>query len=503
MQPETRTVIAGKYVIEYEIDTGAMGRVFVATQRGLERRVALKIMNDSGAEYRRRFLVEAHSMARMNHRNVVTVYDAGETGEGLVFIVMELMKGRTLAEAFESERRFEVMRALHLITQIARGLRAAHREGIIHRDLKPSNIFLVDDPDEIEIVKVFDFGIAKSPALTPHHHDTSAGIIVGTPAYMAPEQIEGNAVDARTDLYALGVMLYLLLTGRTPFENPNAIELMLAHLKKPPPPPRSICATIPAGVDALVMRLLAKKPADRPTNVDELISALAEQMVDIGGEMYRPQITDTFARPFSPSASSPRTPPPAPFTGEHVNPYAVDPYGAQAHLRSREPLPRIDSPSPRTPAFILTPPRCASDAFAPDAAPAQRVHDSHDSRDVHKTRDRRMSTLALGAILLCASTAAVSSENTLWTAFVALQGAERAVAQDATPAIEDERTPWHANDPVAPVAPVASTQPSCVRGMCAGASIATPAAVAKKTVKRRLAKTKHVKTSGTGMNPPQ
>lgn len=391
MTPELRPIIAGKYAIEWEVDAGAMGRVLAATQLGLDRPVAVKIMSESSPEFRQRFLVEAHSMARLNHRNIVTIYDSGETADGLAFIVMEYLRGRTLADAIKAERRFEPLRALHIATQVTRGLRAAHRQGIVHRDLKPSNIFLVDDDDDHEVVKVFDFGIAKTKALTEHHVQTRAGVIIGTPAFMAPEQIEGRDVDARTDLYALGVVLYQLLTGRTPFIESSQMELLLAHLRKEPRPLRSLCSTVPADVEALVLKLLSKSPSGRYADTDDLLVALGELMVSIGGEAYRPLSTDVFGGV-------------VPFSAEAMLPHSAKTErlpARAAELPLLEPLPRTYSPSPRTPRFL---PALDDASGAPTSSfPARR----------ERNREQLATRIALAAILAAASVSAFVDDDVM------------------------------------------------------------------------------------------
>ncbi len=331
---ELRPIIAGKYEIEWEVDHGAMGRVFAATQLGLERAVAVKIMSESGRAFRERFLVEARALASLNHRNIVTIYDSGELPDGVVFIVMEYLRGQTLADALKRVRRFDVVRTLQIAVQMTRGLRAAHRQGIVHRDLKPSNVFLVEDDDADdpsdgttgELVKLFDFGIAKTLPMSRDHVVTREGTIMGTPAYMAPEQVEGRPVDARSDLYALGCVLYQLLTGRTPFVASNNVDLMLAHLRKVAPKLRTLRPDVPTPVEDVVMRLLAKDARDRYADADALLPVLKELLVVFGGEGFRRQSTDVFGEDVPPPhrTSLPRPPP-------------------------HEPLPRTESPCPRTP----------------------------------------------------------------------------------------------------------------------------------------------------------
>jgi serine/threonine protein kinase len=340
MSGDHRPIIAGKYVIEWEIDAGAMGRVFAATQLGLDRAVAIKIMTESSAEFRSRFAGEVLALARLNHRNVVTIYDSGETADGLVFIVMEYLRGRTLADAIKQERRFEPLRALQIAMQVTRGLRAAHRQNIVHRDLKPSNVFLVEDIDDDEIAKIFDFGIAKAPPGWSGHIETRAGIVLGTPSYMAPEQVDGTAIDARADLYALGCVLYQMLTGRTPFVASSHMQMLLAHVHERPQSPRKFVPTIPTFVEEIVLRLIEKKPKDRYRDADEVLAALTEAMVFLGGEAYRRQSTDVFGGKSGSSEDETERLPPSPPPSAPALPSG---------------LPRTDSPSPKTPVGLRRP----------------------------------------------------------------------------------------------------------------------------------------------------
>lgn len=273
--PAPRYLLAGKYQLEKEIGRGAMGRVYSATQIGLKRKVAVKLMsaNQSG-DFRRRFLLEASALAGLSHRNIVTIYDAGEGSNDVLFIAMELLEGRPVLKALESGP-FSVARSLHLASQVARGLRAAHKAGFIHRDLKPNNIFLVPDDEEGEVAKILDFGVVKQ--VTGGGEQTREGLILGTPAYMAPEQITSSSpVDARSDIYSLGCVLYHVLSGRPPFVAGSEFDLLTAQIKTPatPIPELPGCERIPASVDLFVRRCLEKDPAARFQDMDAFLSEL-------------------------------------------------------------------------------------------------------------------------------------------------------------------------------------------------------------------------------------
>jgi serine/threonine protein kinase len=287
-------VLAGKYRIEREIDGGAMGRVFSAVQLGLDRPVAVKVMREVSDEFRRRFLLEARSLASLNHRNIVSIIDSGETSTGVVFIVMEYLRGQTLADALKRDVRVDVPRTVQLAIQIARGLRAAHRQGIVHRDLKPSNIFLIDDDEGGDLVKLLDFGVAKAmdAAQRAQQRVTREGVIVGTPTYMAPEEIR-NAGDGRADLYSLGCVLYQMVAGRPPFLPVNGpLDVLSAHVRVEPDLLSKHAPWVPPGVEALVMRLLRKNPDERFASAEALLAALKEQLALIFNDPFRPVLTD-------------------------------------------------------------------------------------------------------------------------------------------------------------------------------------------------------------------
>jgi serine/threonine protein kinase len=267
-EPAKPAILADKYLLERELARGAMGRVYLATQLGLNRKVAIKVMSPKldDPDFRRRFLLEATGLANLSHRNIVTVFDYGESKRGMLYLVLEYLEGRTLAQELKAEGTMTVARTLGITAQILRGLRAAHNKGIVHRDLKPSNIFVTRGEDGDEEVKVLDFGVAKLFDSEDVNMDaTRDGMLLGTPAFMAPEQIDGARVGPGTDLYAVGCVIFNLLTGKVPFPGKNDVEILHAHLKSPAPLLRSIagCEALPELVEAYVNRLLQKKPEDR------------------------------------------------------------------------------------------------------------------------------------------------------------------------------------------------------------------------------------------------
>lgn len=279
--PLVGSVVAEKYRVTELVARGGMGRIYRAEQALLGREVALKILtrpmlgspNDDQA-LEKRFLLEAATCARLRHPNTVNVFDYGAlvvAGDPTFYMVMEFLRGRTLAQAIKQDGAFPAGRAARVAYEIARSLREAHQAGVVHRDLKPSNVMLVPG-DEGESVKVLDFGVAKvvsegAEALT------TDGSFVGSPRYTAPEQVRQDVVDGRADLYALGVVLWEMLTGAPPFSSPEAVRTLLMHLNEPLPEFRPL-HPVPAGLEALMRRCLEKSPDARPADADALVAAL-------------------------------------------------------------------------------------------------------------------------------------------------------------------------------------------------------------------------------------
>ncbi|GAB4201038.1 MAG: hypothetical protein OHK0013_12640 [Sandaracinaceae bacterium] len=275
-------LVNGRYRIVRVIGEGGMGRVYYAEQRmgGATRPVAIKVLrshvNDAIAV--QRFTRECELVVQLTHPSTIRFYDFGELPDGRLYIAMEYVDGRSLAKAIE-EGPIPLPTVERIIGQVGGALSEAHRRGIIHRDLKPDNILLAHHPDEGEFAKVLDFGIAKqADAQGPQGHEiTGEGLIVGTPAYMSPEQLAGRAVDERSDLYALGLITFEMLTGRRPFaECKSPLEWATAHLTKDPPSFDAYPATrsLPEAKRRAIYRALAKDPADRPRSVRAFLEEL-------------------------------------------------------------------------------------------------------------------------------------------------------------------------------------------------------------------------------------
>ncbi|MCX7807276.1 MAG: protein kinase [Deltaproteobacteria bacterium] len=282
--PEGTDPLIGRVINNYRIVSliarGGMGKVYRAEQAPLGRLVAIKVLNpnytgDQNPEFHKRFFLEAATCAKLTHPNTVTIYDYGRTEDDIYYIAMELLEGKTLHRALREQNPFPVPRALHIARQVCRSLREAHARQVIHRDLKPANIFLCQRDDDPDFVKVLDFGLVKNVGEGAEEL-TQTGLFMGSPKYMAPEQIRGERSDGRVDIYALGVILYEMLTGRVPFDGSTSMNILLAHLNTPPPSFREANpdVEVPPLLEAIVMKCLAKKPEDRYSSMDELLAAL-------------------------------------------------------------------------------------------------------------------------------------------------------------------------------------------------------------------------------------
>jgi eukaryotic-like serine/threonine-protein kinase len=264
------TLVDDRYKIVSRLGAGGMADVFLAEDEQLGRKVALKLLYQRFAEdpgFVERFRREAQAAAGLQHPNVVSVYDRGAY-DGTYYIAMEYLPGRSLKQLIRQEAPLDPIRAIDLTLQILKAARFAHRRGVIHRDLKPHNV-IVDDSDN---AKVTDFGIARAGASDM----TETGSIMGTAQYLSPEQAQGHAVSAGSDLYSIGVVLYEMLTGRVPFDAESAVSIALKHVSEAPPPMTVMNPDVPAELEQVVMWALNKNPVDRPANADQFITALEQ-----------------------------------------------------------------------------------------------------------------------------------------------------------------------------------------------------------------------------------
>jgi serine/threonine-protein kinase len=288
--PLVRTLIGGRYRVLKRLGEGGMGVVYLAEHEAIEKRVAVKVLRDQYAQREdvvRRFQQEAKSASRIRHEGILEIFDFGRTEDGRFFLAMELLDGTDLAHILERENDVDPARTVRLGIRMARALYAAHQKGVIHRDMKPENVFVRVGDDGFERIKIVDFGIAQlradgekasdPEAPVKHRKLTKTGMIFGTPEYMSPEQAAGRGIDQRIDVYALGIILFEMLTGRTPYDGATFMAILSAHLMNPIPtladfaPPGFHCSP---DLEAVVRRALAKDPVQRFHTMNELAEAL-------------------------------------------------------------------------------------------------------------------------------------------------------------------------------------------------------------------------------------
>jgi eukaryotic-like serine/threonine-protein kinase len=275
----------GNYRVTHKLGEGGMGSVYLAEHPHIGKKVALKVLHAefaSNQEVVARFFNEARAVNDIGHPNIVDIVDygvlqgMGPHGDRMVYFIMEYLGGRTLTQMVRNESPMPPERAFMIALQVADALAASHRTGIIHRDLKPDNIMLIQRGREQDFVKLLDFGIAKLTTDQAGSRRTRTGIVMGTPAYMSPEQCEGRgAIDHRTDVYALGIVLYEMLTGRTPFVGEGYGEILVQHLTQPPTPPSTFRGLSPH-VEAVVLKALEKRADNRFPTMEEFMRAMAD-----------------------------------------------------------------------------------------------------------------------------------------------------------------------------------------------------------------------------------
>jgi eukaryotic-like serine/threonine-protein kinase len=287
----------GNYRVVAKLGEGGMGAVYLAEHPMIGKKVALKVLHEeyaSNQEVVTRFFNEARAVNDIGHPNIVDIIDYGVVqaqgyGPNFVYFIMEFLQGESLAALLAREAPLDPARALHIALQVADALAASHQKGIVHRDLKPDNVYLIPRGRERDFVKLLDFGIAKLTGDQGGSKRTRTGIVMGTPAYMSPEQCEGRGnIDHRTDVYAMGILLYEMITGRVPFAGEGYGEVLVQHLTRAPARPSTIRGVIPPAVEAIVMKALEKRREDRYASMDEFMNALrdpdgyVEQMGGLG-----------------------------------------------------------------------------------------------------------------------------------------------------------------------------------------------------------------------------
>ncbi len=360
-------VINDRYKVTEQIGHGGMGKVYKALQSPLDRVVALKVLNgghDRDPNFYKRFALEASVTAKLTHPNTITLYDYGRTPDGIFFIAMEYLNGRTLSAAMQQDGPLEQARVIHIAQQICRSLREAHALGIIHRDLKPANVILLRQHDDHDFVKVLDFGLVKFFSGDAADTEiTNAGTFMGSPHYIAPEQARNQSPDQRCDIYSLGVLLYHMLTGRVPFTAQAPVDIILKHLHETPTPLRQLRPdlNIDPQLEDIVLKCMSKAREQRFQSMDELLAQLKivrTQLTGIAGPHSLPPFannTEDNLRPVS-------------FADlQHITPSAPQrtPSGSQPSLRF--------TPSAGLPGLSLPPPTPADDDSGQRSGPQKRA----------------------------------------------------------------------------------------------------------------------------------
>jgi serine/threonine protein kinase len=280
VDPFLGRVIARNFRIESLLGTGGMGRVYKARQISLDKLVVLKVLHphfQNDTQLVQRFQREARAASRLNHPNSISIIDFGQAEDGTLYMAMELLHGQDLFNLLQKEFPLPEERVGRIMIQVCSALTEAHEQNIIHRDLKPENIMVEDRRDQKDHVKVLDFGIAKiqDPTEGDGRALTQQGMVCGTPEYMSPEQARGDALDARTDVYALGVLMYQVLTGDLPFKGDSALAIVTKHITDQPVPPRTARPDLrlSEGVERIILKCMEKRPERRYQSAAELAQA--------------------------------------------------------------------------------------------------------------------------------------------------------------------------------------------------------------------------------------
>lgn len=352
------SLLAGRYRVESVLGTGGMGKVYKAEHTGIGRTVALKVLHSrlgGSKEAKQRFQREAIASGRFDHPNIVNVSDSGELEDGSLYLVMEALEGEPLGNRLEREKRIPWAEALAIVRGVLAGLQHAHDKGVVHRDIKPDNIFLARK-DEGVVIKILDFGIAKLFAgTTDDPATTRAGLTVGTPAYLSPEQAVGGAITPASDLYSTSVVLYEMLTGRPPFLDEDPLAMLTAHVSRDPPPFAEVAPDlqVPRGLEELINRGLAKISAERVATAIEYIALLDEVARAAGVDLPSvPRASGQLPIPAGPhSMETPgrgflMTPPPTAYATPPPGGYSTPPHGVPTPVPGNYATPPHGTPHP-------------------------------------------------------------------------------------------------------------------------------------------------------------
>ena len=370
----------GEYELRQRIGVGGMGLVYDGIQPLIGKRVAVKVLRPELAaaeEQVARLLAEARAVNAIRHRGIVDIFGFGQVPDGRQYIIMEYLEGIALDAYLADKGRIPVAEVLDVLDEVLSALGAAHGAGVVHRDLKPSNIFLVLQPDGSRYVKLLDFGLAKVGLPAGRTAQTRTDMVVGTPEYMAPEQARGQPVGPMTDLYALGVVAFEMVTGRLPFTGSSPVDLLMKHVDARPPRPSEFVPELPAALDAFILQMLTKDPEARPGSAETLRrpllrlrdtlthSAPAPQPKPVVAELPVEAPSETPAPPKSPPTPAPLAPVPAELTPAELNAAGVSSpkrrllpmgLGALALVVIGGAVVALREPPPTPPQVTVTPP---------------------------------------------------------------------------------------------------------------------------------------------------
>ncbi len=294
--------LVGEFRVERKIGEGAFGTVYGAVHPVIGKAAAIKVLRrkfSSDPTVLSRFVAEARAVNQIRHRNIIDIFSFGALPGGRQYFAMEWLDGIPLDQHLKKHGPLAPDQAMTLLRDVGRALAAAHAAGIAHRDLKPDNVFLCSDDAAAVYPKLLDFGIAKLLDSSAAEHKTRTGVAMGTPLYMSPEQCRGRGVDHRADIYSFGAMAHEVLTGRPPFDADNVMELMLKQTTAPPPPMSTVRVELPEQLDAPVLRMLAKDPAERPQTIREAVDELIEAAQAAGLRVANPRGELSFSRQVS------------------------------------------------------------------------------------------------------------------------------------------------------------------------------------------------------------